>query len=184
MFGSELGGPLARVSLIDVSDLDVLCGRLLYLLGEFLHLLAVVLVGRTHAQGEQVSQSVHRRMHLGALLVLVPVVTAPRAALGSGSQRARVQYCRRRLWSPALRKPQKYAQIVNHLLEDARFEPPLRLLVDRLPRRQVVGHVAPRRAGAYDPPQSVEDLAQIVLALRGVLSNECQVGGNKCPLFV
>ena len=71
MFGGELGGPLARVSLIDVSDLDVLLGRLLYLLGEFLHLLAVVFVGRTHAQGEQVSQSVHRRMHLGALLALV-----------------------------------------------------------------------------------------------------------------
>ena len=149
MFGGELGGPLARVSLIDVSDLDVLCGRLLYLLGEFLHLLAVVLVGRTHAQGEQVSQSVHRRMHLGALLALVPVVAAPRAALGSGSQRARVQYCRRRLRSPALRKPQKYAQIVDHLLEDTRL-PPLRLLVDRLPRRQVVGHVAPGRPGPHD----------------------------------
>jgi len=79
----ELGGPLARVSLIDVSDLDVLLGRLLYLFGELLHLLAVVLVGRTHAQGEQVSQSVHRRVHLGALLVLVSVVATPWAALGS-----------------------------------------------------------------------------------------------------
>jgi len=36
----------------------------------------------------------------------------------------------------------------------------------------------------HDPPQSVEDLAQVVLALRGVFSEECQVGGNKCPLFV
>src|SRR5215203_4944473 len=133
MFGGELGGPLARVALIDVSDLDVLCGRLLYLLGEFLHLLALVLVGRAHAQGEQVSQSVHRCMHLGALLALMSVVAAPRAALGSGSQRARVQYCRLRLRSPALRKPQKYAQIVDHLLKDARFYPPLRLLVDGLP---------------------------------------------------
>src|SRR5215210_1642473 len=44
LFGGQLGGPLARVSLIYVSDLDVLLGRLLYLLGEFLHLLAVVLV--------------------------------------------------------------------------------------------------------------------------------------------
>ena len=73
---------------------------------------------------------------------------------------------------------------MDHLLEDTRFEPPLRLLVDRLPRRQVVGHVAPRGAGPHDPPQPVEDLAQFVLALRGVLSDECQVGGNKCPLFV
>ena len=85
---------------------------------------------------------------------------------------------------PALRKPQKYAQIVDHLLEDARFEPPLRLLVDRLPRRQVVGHVSPRRAGAYDPPQSVEDLAQVVLALGGVLPHEREVRGDKRPLLV
>src|SRR5215210_4824577 len=123
-------------------------------------------------------------MHLGALLALVPVVTAPRAALGGGSQRARVQYRRLRLRSPALRKPQEYAQVVDHLLEDARFYPPLRLLVDRLPRRQVVGHVAPGRPGPHDPPQPVEDLAQVVLALRGVLPNEREVGSDKLPLFV
>jgi hypothetical protein len=47
-----------------------------------------------------------------------------------------------------------------------------------------VGHVSPRRAGAYDPPQPVEDLAQIVLALRGVLSDEREVWGHEVPLFV
>ena len=47
----------------------------------------------------------------------------------------------------------QYAQIVDHLLEDARSYPPLRLLVDGLPWRKVVGHVAPRRTGAHDPPQ-------------------------------
>src|SRR5918993_4360010 len=99
------GGPgrlLARVSLIDVGQLDVLPGRFLYLLGELLDLLSVVLVGRTDAQSEQVSQSVHRRMHLRALLVLVPVVAAPRAALGSRPQRARVQYGRLSLRNPLL----------------------------------------------------------------------------------
>ncbi len=29
-----------------------------------------------------------------------------------------------------------------------------------VPRRQVVGHVAPRRAGTYYPPKPVQDLAQ------------------------
>src|SRR5215210_5522900 len=123
-------------------------------------------------------------MHLGALLALVPVVTAPRAALGGGSQRARVQYRRLRLRSPALRKPQEYAQIVDHLLEHARFYPPLRLLVDSLPRRQVVGHVSPGGAGAYDPPQPVEDLAQIVFALGCVLPHEREVRSQEGPLFV
>src|SRR5215217_3360893 len=70
-----------------------------------------------------------------------------------------------RLRSPLLRKPQKYAQIVDHLLEHSCLEPSLRLLVEGFPRRQVVRHVSPRRAGAYDPPQPVQDLAKIVLAL-------------------
>src|SRR5215217_7517656 len=160
-----LGRLLARVSLIDVGQLDVLSRRFLYLLGELLELLSVVLVGRSDAHSEQVSQSVHRRMHLRALLVFVSVVATPRAALGGRPQRARVHYGRRRLRSPLLRKPQKYAQIVDHLLEHSRLEPSLRLLVDGFPRRQVVGHVSPRRAGAYDPPQPVQDLAKFILAL-------------------
>src|SRR5215217_3367614 len=87
-----LGGLLARVSLIDVGQLDVLPGRFLYLLGELLELLSVVLVGRSDAQSEQVSQSVNRSMHFRALLVLVSIVAAPRAALGGRPQRARVHY--------------------------------------------------------------------------------------------
>src|SRR5215211_4165879 len=72
-------------------------------------------------------------MHLRSLLALVPVVAAPMATLRGGSQRARVEYGRRRRWRPALRKPQKHAQIVDHLLEHSRSYPPLPLLVDRLP---------------------------------------------------
>src|SRR5215207_5606712 len=94
-------------------------------------------------QGEQIPQSVHCRVHLGALLALGPIVAAPRAALRGRTQGARVEYGGRRLGCPALRKAQEYAQIVDHLHEDACFEPPLRLLVDCLPRRQVVGHIAP-----------------------------------------
>src|SRR5215216_5631678 len=179
-----LGCLLTRVSLIDVGQLDSLPGRFLYLLAELVHFFAVVLVGRAHAQSEQVSQSVHRRVHLGALLVLVSVVAAPRAALRSRPQRARVHYGRLRLRRPLLRKPQKYAQIVDHLLEHSRLEPSLRLLVDGFPRRQVVGHVSPRRAGAYDPPQPVQDLAKFILALGGVLSDEREVWGHERPLFV
>src|SRR5215208_4220829 len=80
------------------------------------------------------SQRVHRRMHLRSLLALVAVVAAPRAALGGGSHFARLQYGRKRLRSPALRDPQEHAQIVDHLLEHSRFEPPPRLLVYGLPR--------------------------------------------------
>ena len=47
-----------------------------------------------------------------------------------------------------------------------------------------MGHVSSRRAGAHDPPQPIEHFAQIVVALRGVLSNEREVRSNELPLFV
>ena len=84
----------------------------------------------------------------------------------------------------AFRKPQQHAQIVDHLLEDARIDPSLCLLVDGLPRRQVVGHVSPRRAGAHDPSQGVEDLAKVVIALGCVLSDERQIRSDERPLLV
>src|SRR5215212_320100 len=105
-------------------------------------------------------------------------------ALGGGSKCTRVEYGRRGVRRPAFRKPQEYAQIVDHLLEDSRFYPPLRLLVDRLPRRQVVGHVSPRRAGPHHPSEPVQHLAQVVLALGRVLPNEREVGSDKLPLLV
>ena len=78
----------------------------------------------------------------------------------------------------------KIAQIVGHLLEDPGGEPPLRLLIDGRPGRQVVGHVAPLGACPHDPPKPVENLAQLVAALRGILADERQVGGDEGPLFV
>ena len=71
-----------------------------------------------------------------------------------------------------------------HLLEHSRFEPPLGLLIDGFPRRQVVWHVSPRRSGANHPPQSVEHLAKVVVALGSVLSEERQIRSYKGPLFV
>jgi hypothetical protein len=47
-----------------------------------------------------------------------------------------------------------------------------------------VAYRAILRAGAHDPPQSIEHLAQVVVALWGVFSNERQVGCDKGPLFV
>ncbi len=73
---------------------------------------------------------------------------------------------------------------MNHLLEDPGGYPPLDLLVDGLPRREVVGHHAPWRAGPHDPPQGVKDLSEVVDALRGVLADQRQVGSDEGPFFV
>ena len=47
-----------------------------------------------------------------------------------------------------------------------------------------MGQVAPRRAGSHHPPQYVQHLTQVVLALGRVLSNKREVWGGERPLFV
>ena len=56
-------------------------------------------------------------------------------------------------------------QIAGPLPEAPGRQPALGLLVDRVPRRQVVGHPAPRRTRLHDVAQPVEHRAQTVLAL-------------------
>src|SRR5215204_2783863 len=176
--------PLSGISLVHVCQFHRLARGLLHSLGQLAHKLSLLLVGWSHMQGEQVSQGIHRCVYLRSFLALRPVVATPRATLRRGLQGARVHYGFSRIGRSALRKPQEYTQIVDHLLEYASLQPPPRLLVDGFPRRQVVWHIAPGGACAHDPPQSIEHLAQIVVALWSVFSNERQVRGNKRPLFV
>ena len=73
---------------------------------------------------------------------------------------------------------------MDHRLEDSGVDPALGLLVDGLPRREVVWHHAPRGSGSHYPAQGIEDLAQVVDALRGVFAEQREVGGDERPLFV
>ena len=64
-----------------------------------------------------------------------------------------------------LRNTDDGAQVRCHGLEATRIQSVPALLVDRLPRRQVIGQQPPKRTCSNQPAQSIEDLAQIVLAL-------------------
>ena len=101
------------------------------------------------------------------------------AAFGRGAQRAAVEDRHRWLWSAAGGQAQKLPEVVDHLLKDADGEPPSRLLVDRLPQREIVRQHPPGGARAHDPPQGVEGLAQVVDALGSVLSEQREVGGDE-----
>ena len=41
-----------------------------------------------------------------------------------------------------------------------------------------------RGAGAHDPAQGIEDLAQVMAALRGIVGHQGQIGGDKGPFLV
>ncbi len=105
-------------------------------------------------------------------------------ALGRALKRAAVEDGRRRIFAAALPQPHQKTQVVDHVLEDAGTQPPLILLVNRFPRREVAGHHAPGGPGPHHPAQGVEHVAQIVLALGRVLRQQRQVRSHEGPLFV
>ena len=106
-------------------------------------------------------------MHLRPLAALVTVVARSCSALRTGLQGATIQDGRsRRLRGTAFDLAHQHAQVVDYRLEDARLEPALGLLIDRVPWRQVVGHEAPLYTCVHDVAQVVEDLAQREHALR------------------
>ena len=83
----------------------------------------------------------------------------------------------------ALRHSEQFPQVVHQGLKHPRREPPAGLLIDGMPRGQVVGQQPPPRARADDPTEAVENLPQVVVALRGIQAHEREVGGNQCPFF-
>src|ERR671913_32576 len=105
---------------------------------------------------------------------------SPRRSRPESRSPACIAGCASPVWLPSDRAlcPAKAARV------HANRGPSPRLLVDGFPRRQVVWHIAPGGACAHDPSQSIEHLAQVMVALWGVFSNERQVRGNKRPLFV
>jgi hypothetical protein len=47
-----------------------------------------------------------------------------------------------------------------------------------------MGHHVPCRARSHNPAQAIKDLAQAVLALRGIFGHEGQVGSHKGPFVI
>jgi hypothetical protein len=73
---------------------------------------------------------------------------------------------------------------VGHVLQDTGFDPAARLLVDGVPRREVVVEETSLCTGANQPAEGIEDLAEGMLTLGGVLTHQGEVGGGELSLLV
>jgi hypothetical protein len=73
---------------------------------------------------------------------------------------------------------------MNNGRECTGAQPPLALLEDRRPWREVVRHHPPFRPRTHDPAQGVEDVAQGVIALRDVEAHQGEVGDDKSPFGI
>ncbi len=75
-------------------------------------------------------------------------------------------------------------QIIHQGFKAARLDPALGLLVDRCPRRQIIGNHPPWTDGAYHVALPIEYGTHRVLPLGRTLDHQRQVGGDKGPLFI
>jgi len=112
------------------------------------------------------------------------IIAGALSALGPRLKRATVQNHSRGVGSAVSVQAQKEAQIMDYGLKNASRDPALGLLIDGLPRREVVRQHPPGRSTPHDPPEPVKDLAQFVGALRNIFSEKCQIRGDKSPLLV
>ena len=116
-------------------------------------------------QRQQMSQGVDGNVNLRSLLPLGSIVAAAISTLRRALQRAAVDDRGCRIGGATLRHPQQFTQIMNHRFEYAGGNPPLCLLIDNLPWRQVVWHHSPGNTASHDVPQAIEHFTQIVLSL-------------------
>ncbi len=79
---------------------------------------------------------------------------------------------------------QQETQVVDEGGKAACRHPVLDLLIDDVPRRQVIRHHAPGRTCSCDPAQAVEDFAQAVGTLPGTFGHQRQVRHDEGPFFV
>ena len=84
----------------------------------------------------------------------------------------------------ALGESRDGAEVVDDGPGAAGGDPAAGLVVDGVPGGQVVGGRPPGGPGADQPSQGVEDLAEALVALRGVLGDRRQVGRDEGPLGV
>jgi hypothetical protein len=178
------GGLVASVALIHKGHLHRVARGSLNLFGQCLDLGAVLLVGGGNQRRQQLAQRIHGQVYLAAAAAFVPIIARARTAFRTRLQRAAIHDRRARLRGPASDLAQQHTQVADHVRKHSGFQPALRLLVDRVPQGQVVGHHAPGRTGTHEIAQTIEDLPQGMLALRGVLGHQGQVGGNERPLVI
>ena len=88
-------------------------------------------------------QRIDGQMRFAAFAPFGSIVASTMATFWTRLQRATVQNSGRRLFITSFRQPQHGAQVPHDRFKDACLELAVRLLIDRCPRRQVMGHHAP-----------------------------------------
>ena len=175
---------LSRIPLVDKGHLDMFAGHLLNICSKIGHLGSLLFIGRSDFQGEKISKCVNRRMNFRPLLALVAVVTSAMSALRGRLNGASIENHRRRAAVFIGHQSQDFAQVMRHCLKAASLDPSLSLLLDRVPRSQIIGNHTPRTTRSHHVAQSVKDRTHRVIALWRILLHQGEIGSTERPLFI
>lgn len=175
---------LSGVALIDKGDFHRLPGDFLHLVGKFLDLCSILFIGRRDMQSQQMPQGVYGDMRFAAPFALVAIIAGPFATLRAGLQRATIEYRRRGLLFAPFSQSQQDSQVMDPRVEHARLDPALGLLVNYLPRRQVVGYHPPGSTRTHNPMQTIEHFSQAMYLLWRILGHQDQIWDDKRPLVI
>src|SRR5215831_19989204 len=110
-----------------------------------------------HYQQHQ-SQRIHEQVTLAPAQFLGPII-ATHASLFTGAHRLAVQHRSAGLALSSSRLPHPLAHRVMHLRPDSLPAPRPRVMIDRMPRRQIVGQQFPCAAAANCVTDPIHDLA-------------------------
>ena len=123
-------------------------------------------------------------MDLAPFLALIAVICGTRTTFTGRLHCACSENDTARLACFALRSAQDRPSIGADGVKTSGMHPALRLLIDRLPWRKIIGKHSPRCAGADKPTQSVEHHPQIVLTLGRLGRDHGQIGCANGPCVI
>ncbi len=184
MLSRILSRSVTSVPLVNKGDLNRIAGGFLNLLGQFSHLISLLFIGWGDVQSQQMAQGINGHMHFAAFFTLMTIVAGPLTTFRTRFQGPTIENRRRGLSFAACGQSQQYTQIMDHSFKYSRRQPPLRLLIDGIPGRQIVGHHPPRGTGSHQPTQAIKDFSQLVLSLGRIFAYQNQIGRGKGPFII
>lgn len=143
-------------------------------------------VGLRDVHLHQVAECIDRHMHLAASPALVAVVGCARSALAARLQHATIERDHARLPMAHGPWPMRMIERKSKTIasKQSASTPAAILLVDHLPRWDVVGQQTPRCASTKQPAQGVKDFAQAMAAMRRRLFHQRLIRTSEAPFFV
>ncbi len=175
---------IASIALIDRRPFDRLTSDLLHALSQRAHLRPVLLVGRRHKQGQQMSQRIDSHIDLAALVALSPIKTRMAATFGRRLQNLAIENSCAGITFAAFDSAQQQSQVIDHRFETSHRQPPLGLLTDDVLGRQITQHHAPRGTDTHHLAQAIVHFSRLVMPLFAIFWQQNQIESHEGPFVV